>query len=200
MMAASSPGAPARDAAHRDHALLDRTASSQRSPPRLRISRPACPMPAAPVRATAGKIAGSALDPPPATVDQARVEVGRAVRAHLVASRTWWKLVGGVISGCPEAPIGGYYRQGDHAVTEDTQTSSSALLVSDGAFDPLEAGCGNGCAISSRRSSKRSCRPRSAAADMSALARVGPPSRPWHAAVTARWRRDGEGAAGAHDR
>ena len=27
-----------------------------------------------------------------------------------VVSRTWWKLVGGVISGCPEAPIGGDYR------------------------------------------------------------------------------------------
>ncbi len=55
---------------------------------------------------------------------------------------------------------------------EDTQASSFALLASDGAFDPLEEGFGNGCAISSRRSSKRSCRPRSAAADMSALARA----------------------------
>src|SRR6185295_3325383 len=55
-----------------------------------------------------------------------------------VVSRTWWKLAGGVISGCHEAPIGGGCRQGDHAMKEDTEGSAFALLA--GAFDPLEDG------------------------------------------------------------
>ena len=55
---------------------------------------------------------------------------------------------------------------------EDTEASTFALLASDGAFDPVEDGSASGCAVSSRRSSKRSCRPRSAAADTSALPRA----------------------------
>ena len=31
----------------------------------------------------------------------------RVFACFMVVARTWWKLVGGVISGCPEAPIGG---------------------------------------------------------------------------------------------
>jgi hypothetical protein len=57
-----------------------------------------------------------------------------------VVSRRWWKFEGGVISGCHEAPIGGCNRQGDHAMKDDTETSTFALLASEGAFDPLEDG------------------------------------------------------------
>ena len=48
--------------------------------------------------------------------------------------------MGGVISGCHEAPIGGCSRQGDHAMKETTETSPFALLASDDAFDALEDG------------------------------------------------------------
>ena len=46
-----------------------------------------------------------------------------------VVSRTWWELSGGVVSGCPEAPIGGGCRQVDHAMKEDIETSPFALVA-----------------------------------------------------------------------
>jgi transposase-like protein len=39
-----------------------------------------------------------------------------------------------------QTPTGGGNRHGDHAMKEDTDTSTFALLASDGAFDPLEDG------------------------------------------------------------
>ena len=39
-----------------------------------------------------------------------------------------------------DTPIGGFNRQGDHAMKDDTETSTFALLAGDGAFDPLEDG------------------------------------------------------------
>ena len=86
---------------------------------------------------------------------------------------------------------------------EDTQASAFALLASDGAFDPLEEGVRQRVRHFIETVLEEELRRRSAAADMSALARAneGPPSRPPHAAGDRHVRRrDGEGAAGAHDR
>jgi hypothetical protein len=56
-----------------------------------------------------------------------------------VVSRRWWKLEGGVISGCSKThPTGGCNRQGDHAMTETTDTAVPALLLGEAGSDPIE--------------------------------------------------------------
>jgi len=56
-----------------------------------------------------------------------------------VVSRVWWKFEDGVISGCIKTtqPAAGT-AIGDHAMKENTATSTSALLANDAGYDPIE--------------------------------------------------------------
>ena len=84
---------------------------------------------------------------------------------------------------------------------EDTQASSFALLASDGAFDPLEEGVRQRVRHFIETVLEEELQ---AALGRGRYERLGGarglPSRPPHAAGDRHVRRDGEGAAGAHDR
>jgi hypothetical protein len=54
-------------------------------------------------------------------------------------SRSWWKFEDGVISGCiktTQTAAGAAI--GDHAMTKNTATSTSALLANEVGYDPIE--------------------------------------------------------------